>query len=89
MKGMIKSNAEKEARTINEDYSKILKQYPFVEQKRPAPKLTPGAALPVEDYTTEKELKALMAKSKPLDDFTVPQELCVGLSATSFWQLYF
>ncbi len=26
---------------------------------------------------------------KPLDDFFVPQELCVGLSATQFWDTYF
>jgi len=31
MKSMIKGNAEKEARAINEDYLKLLKQYPFIE----------------------------------------------------------
>ena len=54
MKSMIKGNAEKEAKTINDDYLKLIKQYPFVEQRKPAVKLVPGAPLPIEDYTTDK-----------------------------------
>ena len=52
VKRMIQSNAEKEARAMNADYTKLLQKYPFVEQKKPAPKVEPGAPLPVDDYTS-------------------------------------
>ena len=76
MKSMIKSNTESAARQINANYSKLLQQFPFVVQKKPQkanPKLAAGAAgsatTEIDDYTTEKALKALMAKEKLLDGF--------------------
>ena len=62
---------------MNNDYKELLKQFPFVEQLKPVPK---GAPAEIEDYTTEKQLKALLAKEKPPADFTVSQEVCIGLS---------
>lgn len=51
MKGMLKSSAEQAAREMNNDLAQIIKQFPFVEKQRPAPKAEPGQAIPVDDYT--------------------------------------
>ena len=86
MKSMIRSATEKESKSMNEDYQALLKQFPFVEQRKPALK---GAPIEIEDYTTDKQLKALLAKEKPRDDFIVCQEINIGLSAAQFWEKYF
>ena len=67
---------------MNNDLAQIIKQFPFVEKQRPAPKAEPGQAIPVDDYTQEKQLKALMSKVPVINEFNVVQELCIGLSAT-------
>ena len=71
MKSVIKGQAEKEAKALMIDYLALVKQCPFVEQKRPAPKAEPGKPIEIEDYTTEKQLKAMFLKAKPRDDFLV------------------
>ena len=71
------------------DYLALLKQYPFVEQKKPAPKAAPGQPIEIEDYTTEKQLKAMFLKVKPRDEFLVAQEAVLGLSAAQFWEKYY
>ena len=89
MKGMIKGNTETAAKQMNSNYAKLLNQFPFVVQKKPK---APGAgnsgsgaasgADANDDFTTEKALKAILQKEKTRDDFTVAQEMLVGLSAT-------
>ena len=56
---------------MNNDLAKQIKQFPFVEQKKPVPKAEPGAPIPVDDYTTEKQLKALMSKVPAINEFNV------------------
>ena len=70
---------------MNDDYVLLLKQFPFVEQRKPTPK---GAPAEIEDYTTEKQLKALITKEKPREVFIVCHEVNVGLSAMQFWEKY-
>ena len=63
MKSMIKGNAEKEAKSMNADLAALIKKAaPFVEQQKPVEKAIPGEPLPEDDYTSEKQLKALMSK---------------------------
>lgn len=81
MKSMIKSNTEKETRAMNADLSNLIKQFPFIEQRKPEQKAAPGESLPVDDYTSEKQLKALMSKQSLMQDWISVQEICVGLSA--------
>ena len=56
---------------------------------KPVPKAASDAPIEPDDYTTEKQLKALQVKAKALDDFIVTQETLVGLSATQFWEKYY
>ena len=60
MKGMIKGGQEKETQVNNDEYKKLLLQFPFVEKQKPAPK--GSAPMEIDDYTSEKQLKALMQK---------------------------
>ena len=89
MQSMIKRNAETQSKAFNAEYCTLLRQYPFIEQRKPEEKLNPGAPVPVDDYTTEKTLKAMLEKVKPTKDFVVAQEICVGLSAAQFWDKFF
>ena len=63
MKGMIKSSAEQQAKAMNGELGNLIKKNnPFVEQRKPVEKAVPGEPVPIDDYTSEKHLKALMAK---------------------------
>lgn len=42
----------------------------------------------IDDYTTEKNLKALITKEPPQKDFIVSAESLVGLSVDQFWEKY-
>ena len=68
MKSMIKGQAETAAKQMNVNYAAILKQFSFVEQKKPQkaqPKREASAGpAEVDDYTTEKALKAILTKEK-------------------------
>ena len=93
MKSMIKKNAEEAARQVVTNLGKLMLQFPFVVQKKPKRKQPAGEAgseqIEKDDYTTEKALKAILTSEKPLDGFTVAQEMLVGLSATQIWEKYF
>ena len=69
MKGMIKGNTETAAKQMNVNYAKLLNQFPFVVQKKKKMHKAggkhsnhggSGAASEIDDYTSEKALKALL-----------------------------
>ena len=66
MKGMIKGNTETAAKQMNVNYAKLLNQFPFVvvKKKKAAGSNNGGSATAapseIDDYTTEKALRALL-----------------------------